>query len=193
MLNLCSRSWILQLTTLFAFLNKSFWILLSFCSAISVTETFSFTLLYTSIQGYSSSLLPSSLICSQKLEIIDHAHCVDFPACLLNKLSSLCNSSRNSQVWGWSLSGQLKRPMTLFDFIYTWIKFCTWWKGKFQNSKADDLKCNKTLGKSLLKINGETPACFNPHPFQYSVRNSYMTWHPGYVNKGNIAQFTLNW
>lgn len=35
-----SSSWILQLTTLFAFLNKSFWILLSPCSAISVTEVF---------------------------------------------------------------------------------------------------------------------------------------------------------
>lgn len=44
----------------------------------------------------------------------------------------------------------------------------------------------------LAKNQWEAPAGFKPHPFQYLVRNSYMTWHPGYVNKASIAQFTLN-
>lgn len=64
--------------------NNSFWFLLSPHSAISVTEHFSFTFIY----GYSSSLLPPSLISSWETEVIDDAHSSGFPAYHRDELSA---------------------------------------------------------------------------------------------------------
>jgi len=56
-----------------------------------------------------------------------------------------------------------------------------------QSCKADDLKYNKTLGKSYTEINGKPSRWFYPNPFLYLGRNSYMTWHLGNVRGGSTA------
>lgn len=146
--------------------NKSFWFLLSPHSAISVTEHFSFTFIY----GYSSSLLSPSLISSREPEVIDGAHGGGFPACHWDKLSSAPITGRPEKQHshrGGSLLGQLGVRLHLLGVtqgeplqqILLSIKRQT-----PQSSKADDLKYNKTLGKSLTEINGKPPAGFTLIP-----------------------------